>query len=203
MIGGFSISNSNNNKKYVTSSSRVETVSGSNQPALKQINIIYRSDFSNDADGFNFTIDGSVEGGVSAAGKDGLLKCTLGSQTASQGESIAFKNSGIAVSVPNGSDVKMTFLYYFPSTKEIIIGKSALIETANIADSISGEFDDVQGDVVEDSLQDVWHRYNTTITTSGLVTEVPKINITGGSVGNNASEGDIVYIKDMVIWYET
>ena len=61
----------------------------------------------------------------------------------------------------------------------------------------------LQGDVVEDSLQDVWHRYNTTITTSGLVTEVPKINITGGSVGNNASEGDIVYIKDMVIWYET
>jgi hypothetical protein len=190
MIGGFSISNSNYNKKYVTSSSRVETVSGSNQPALKQINIVYRSDFSNDADGFNFTVDGSVEGGVSAAGRDGLLKCTLGALTISLGESITFKNSGITVSVPNDSDVEMTFLYYFPSTNKG-------------ADSISGEFDNVEGDVVEDTSQNVWNRYITTITTSGAVTEVPKINVTGGSLGNDASAGDIVYIKDMVIWYET
>jgi hypothetical protein len=190
MIGGFSISNSNHNKKYVTSSSRVETVSGSNQPALKQINIVYRSDFSNDSDGFNFTVDGSVEGGVSAAGRDGLLKCTLGTQTVIQGEPIAFKNSGITVDVPNDSDVQMTFLYYFPSTN---FG----------ADSISGEFDSVEGDVVEDASKDVWNRYTTTITTLGTVSEVPKISITGGSVGLPAFRFDIVYIRDMVIWYET
>lgn len=190
MIGGFSISNSNHNKKYVTSSGRVETVSGSNQPALKQINIVYRSDFSNDADGFRITVDGSVEGGVSAAGRDGLLKCTLGTQTISLGESIAYKPSGITVSVPNDSDVKMTFLYYFPSTNRG-------------ADSISGEFDNVEGDVVEDASQNVWNRYTTTITTSGAVTEVPKINVTGGSVGPSAFRFEIVYIRDMVIWYET
>lgn len=190
MIGGFSISNSNHNKKYVTSSSRVETVSGSTQPALKQINVLYRSDFSNDADGFNFTVDGSVEGGVSAAGRDGLLKCTLGAQTISLGEPVAYNGSSVTASVPNDSDVEMTFLYYFPS-----------INTG--ADSIGGSFDRVDGDITEDVSQDVWSRYTATITTSGSVSNIIEIHVTGGSVGNNAAAGDIVYIKDMVIWYET
>ena len=163
------------------------SLAGSDVTQVQKI-VIYESDFSSDADGFIVPVDGSIEGNASVGGQDDALKMTLGAEAAAFGYPSGWNNSVYGGSVPNDQVVQVKFLYYFPSTNAGV-------------DSMSFTFDTQEGDTILDKTQDVWTTYESSIATSGTVINSARFWLSGGLEGTDAAEGDILYVKNIEIYY--